>query len=365
MSGSRTAEHLRDRVERERRGEMAVSTEQFDIPEVFAAIRRGRIKFIRAQLAVGLSPETTSKDGWTLLHEAAAYGRVAATRLLLEHRANCNALDRSRRSPLFVATQAGSYSTVQVLLAAGADVALSSVWGTTSLHKAAMVGQAEIAELLVRAGADVHVVAKGFGGTPLHMAVRDPHDCDADSDRAGVGKLLIARGAHVDARDEHGQTPLHKASREGDQLMADLLLHAGADPNATEEDGRTPLHLASIQGSVAVTRALLQRGAKVDVRDRFGEAPLHRAAGAARPTMIRLLLAAGADPTAKSDAGLLPAHMLRRRLDGSDPEARAKYGWRAERELPKSTIRATLRALEGLRQRGTDDSEVDAEDAAQ
>jgi len=318
-----------------------------DISEVFTAIRKGRTKVVRARLAAGLSPDLTSKDGWTLLHEAAACGRVSATRLLIDHHANINALDRARRSPLFAATQAGSFSAVQVLIAAGADVTTTSVWGSTALHKAAMVGQAEIVDILIEAGADVHLVAKGYGGTPLHMAAKDPRDCDADSDRGGLAQLLLARGAKVDARDEHGQTPLHKASRESDDLLADTLLRAGADSNATEEDGRTSLHLTPIRGSVAVTRCLLQNGANVNARDRFGETPLHRAAGAARPTIIRMLLAAKADPTIKTEAGLLPCDVLRYRVGGHDPDARTKYGWRADRVVPKMT-NATIRALDSV-----------------
>lgn len=328
--------------------EMPVTTEHDDIPEIFAAIRKGRLKEVRAYLAAGKAIDALSKDGWTLLHEAVAYGRVSTARLLIESGADVDALDGARRSPLFVATQAGSYSSVQVLLSAGADVKAASVWGSTSLHKAAMVGQAEIADLLIAAGADVHSLANGYGGTPLHMAVKDPRDCDAESDRAGVGQLLISRGAKVDARDEHEQTPLHKASREDDALMADLLLRAGGDPNVTEENGRTPLHLTPIRGSVAVTRWLLQNGANVNARDRFGETPLHRAAGAARPTIIRMLLAFKADPTIKTDAGLLPRDVLRCRVDGCDVDARAKYGWRADRKVPKMTIHATLRALDSV-----------------
>ena len=44
---------------------------------------------------------------------------------------------------------------------------------------------------------------------------------------------LLRKGADVEARDEHGATPLHLAAAEGQLEAAKLLISAGADPEMT------------------------------------------------------------------------------------------------------------------------------------
>jgi len=64
-------------------------------------------------------------------------------------------------------------------------------------------------------------------------------------------KLLIARGADVNARDKDGQTPLHRAGDWGDVTGAEILILNGADVNATDNNGHTPLELAIKRNSGA------------------------------------------------------------------------------------------------------------------
>ena len=45
----------------------------------------------------------------------------------------------------------------------------------------------------------------------------------------------------MEAKNEYGHTPLHKASLYNFIEIAKLLLDAGADVNVEDEDGETPL----------------------------------------------------------------------------------------------------------------------------
>jgi ankyrin repeat protein len=56
-------------------------------------------------------------------------------------------------------------------------------------------------------------------------------------------RLLIERGAHIEATDKDGQTVLHAAARK-DYSLTDLLLNHGADANVADKHGSTPLHIA-------------------------------------------------------------------------------------------------------------------------
>ena len=79
------------------------------------------------------------------------------------------------------------------------------------LHDACWAKHPEVVRLLIRRGADVN--ARGdFGETPLHYAVRD--GCPGPQ-AYEIAELLVASGADIEARDERlQQNPLGWALRE-------------------------------------------------------------------------------------------------------------------------------------------------------
>ena len=113
----------------------------------------------------------------------------------------------------------------------------------------------------VAAGSAVAAALDKEQATELHRAA---HNCDLDRIAP-----LIGRGAALDARDEDGETPLHRAIRCGDNLPAIMaLLDYGADVNAPDEKERTPLHRAVRQrDNLPVVAILLDNGADVDAFD--------------------------------------------------------------------------------------------------
>ena len=76
------------------------------------------------------------------------------------------------------------------------------------------------------------------GYTPLYLASEGeyPKDCS-------VLRLLLERGADVNARTKVGSTPLHMASSRGALEIVRLLLEYGADVEAKDDDGQTAIHL--------------------------------------------------------------------------------------------------------------------------
>ena len=60
-----------------------------------------------------------------------------------------------------------------------------------------------------------------------------------------AAKLLLAKGADIDARDNEQMTPLHVVAMEGRKEMSKLLVSKGAQINPKDAKGRTPLYLAT------------------------------------------------------------------------------------------------------------------------
>jgi ankyrin repeat protein len=118
-------------------------------------------------------------------------------------------------------------------------------------------------------------------------------------DLAQVGSL-IAAGADVNAKDEHGQTAVMCAAQGGHGACVNTLIAAGADVNAKRVFGRTALMMAA---NAHCVKALIAAGADVNARDSGGETALMWAADKGEPDGVKALIVAGADANVKSNNG--------------------------------------------------------------
>src|SRR6056300_309557 len=84
---------------------------------------------------------------------------------------------------------------------------------------------------------------------------------------------LIEYGANVNAANDEGDTPLHRAAQYGHTQTAIALIERGADVNATDYDEATPLHLAVQYGHTEIAIALMDRGADVHAKNKRSWTP--------------------------------------------------------------------------------------------
>ena len=111
---------------------------------------------------------------------------------------------------------------------------------------------------------------------------------------ADVARLLLKAGADPDLANAFGIGPLSLAIENGAESLVGLLLEHGADPNVARESGETPLMTAARRGQVEVIELLLEHGADVNAREKkFGQNALMWAAGT--PASVRLLVDRGAE----------------------------------------------------------------------
>ena len=89
------------------------------------------------------------------------------------------------------------------------------------------------------------------------------HKLFTSGDLDGVRSWLDDHPEDINARDEHGRTPLHWASWNYRTESVKLLLAMpGVDVNARDEDGETPLHDAICYGNAEVVELLIKSGAE-------------------------------------------------------------------------------------------------------
>jgi len=123
-----------------------------------------------------------------------------------------------------------------------------------SIHDAANFGNIEAIKQHLAAGKDVNAKDE-YGGTPLHRAV-------GNLVRKEIVELLIANGADVNAKHDNGATPLHYAVTGDQKEIAELLIAAGADVNVKQKVGGTPLDRAIKKNHTETADLLLKHGGK-------------------------------------------------------------------------------------------------------
>lgn len=280
-----------------------------------------------ALIEAGADLMARNAEGHTALHVAAEWGPLEATRLLIDSGAKVDARDLSGRTPLHVLHHGDAAAKISLLLQSGADLHARDDAGATPLH-AAVGGRfpsRDLAMALIAHGARVNEEADD-GSTPLDHTLSTPHGIYVDMVKlllehgatgstlhsaALAGDLdkvqqLLREGADPSARDAAGRTPLDYVSFAGSSRpdIARVLVEAGADLTAQGQDLGTALH--TNVSSPEVVRLLLARGADPNARGRNGETPLQRTNRAGGAEVARLLIEAGADVNATDEAGQTP-----------------------------------------------------------
>jgi ankyrin repeat protein len=114
------------------------------------------------------------------------------------------------------------------------DVSSPGPDGWSALHLAAYSGEVSVAQRLFDAGADVNARSSNtMYSTPLHAAV--------SANRTEMVRVLVSRGAHINATYGDDRTPLHIAAAHGNLDIVRILVEAGADVNARVNSGSRPL----------------------------------------------------------------------------------------------------------------------------
>ena len=79
-------------------------------------------------------------------------------------------------------------------------------------------------------------------------------------------KLLIERGADVNAEDKNGLTVLHFAAKSGNLKLVKWLVEKGLDVNSKNVHGGTILHDAARSGNMELVRWLVGKGLDVNAK---------------------------------------------------------------------------------------------------
>lgn len=200
--------------------------------------------------ALGLAACSEPQRPTISLDRAVDIGDLDQVKRHLHWGSDVNRPDAHGHRPLHVAARAGRIAIARQLVRHGAELEARDATGDTPLAAALMHGRTQLAEMLIHQGAAFD--AQGL----LEILIRR-----GLSDRDTL-ELLIERGADLDARDQDGLAPIHRAVRQGDLVLATRLIRAGIDIDRPDAMGRTALDLAIASDARDLVKLLQQYGAR-------------------------------------------------------------------------------------------------------
>ena len=227
------------------------------------AAYRDEIRTAKRLLKAGADPDLANDYGVTPLMLAIRNRSAGMVELLLDEDADPDVTLWNGVTPLMAAARTGNMAIVEALIDAGADVnAAEPRRSQTALMWAISAGNPDAARLLIENGAGVEVATtrlnEQFNPMEIEGYVRSVSGTAAGgytplmfAARAGdmaTTKLLLERGADVDAIAGADGSPLVIATAYGHEEIALLLLEAGADPTIADSSGLTALHYAFRDG---------------------------------------------------------------------------------------------------------------------
>jgi ankyrin repeat protein len=232
---------------------------------LFLAARSDRsAEMVKLLIAAGADVHAVDAAKMTILHAASLGDDTETVRLLVNAGVNVNAADFAGFTPLIHAAANRNLDTVRLLLAGGADVNARSGDGSfqkvkvgsialghwTPLTASVSLATPELVRTLLDAGAKVDV-PDVRGMTPLMLAVAH------DRQNIEVIRLLIARGADVNAKSRAGETALDWAVKIGATPAIDVVRRAGGLAASHHPVALPPPAPVDIRAAVERSRALL------------------------------------------------------------------------------------------------------------
>ena len=216
------------------------------------------------------------------LHRLVAAGDVDGLKAALAKGADVNARDAKSWTPLMHAADSGQDLLVPLLLKAGADLDARLADGATALFIAAVHGRTEIIAMLMEAGAKVDI--RGPKGKTAPDAARAKYGDRREAMKAGKPLSVIALlGAKTweEVKDDEVTVFVYEAIKTGDTdaiakalstaayaghaEKIKALAEAGADVNARDNHGNAPLHHAATNKGARTVNVLAELGADVNV----------------------------------------------------------------------------------------------------
>ena len=133
-----------------------------------------------------------------------------------------------------------------------------------------------------------------------------PLSSAAENGQLEMVRLLLGKGAEINAQSGYDGNALYVASSRGHELVVEILLDNGAEVNARGGGFGNALQAASAGGHEQVVKTLLDNGAEVNAQGGHYSNALYLASARGHEQVVKMLLNAGAYLPQEADLVLRP-----------------------------------------------------------
>ena len=277
------------------------------------------VELLRKNGATAEFSDPPDNNFWTMV----GGGNLQAVKQHLAKGLDINAKNKDGITALQIATLLGQYEIAELLVQKGADVNAKANDGTTALHSAAFLGRHKEAKLLLENRIDADI-RNNDGATAIDILNLDWRTTQfiaqmlsiqvdkekVEDGRNRIKKLLGQQVASLDNQSDFATQSLHEAVFFGNlegvkqHIVAKIDLNQ-KDPNP-QGQGASALHVASIFGQLEIVELLIEAGVDLNQADREGSTPVHAAAFFCHEKILLSLLNAGAAPNQPDNKGTTP-----------------------------------------------------------
>ena len=258
--------------------------------DIFDAAQSGDTARLKWYIEQGIPVNLKDKDSRTLLHCAASEGQLEVVEYLVNAGCRIDPIDYNGWTPLICASAHGHDKVKHFLEQAREPKELKLVIGNE------LEG---IVFSIIRRN-DIYRMREFLdcgGSVNFSCDQRSLLNWASEFGHIEIMKLLLERGAHVNARDstQQGRTPLHRAAASGHVEAIKLLIEKGGDVYSFDNTWSTPFIRALGNERHAAMKELAKYG--VNIVDERGLTPLHRATinGGLKDAIVTLLKLGGKD----------------------------------------------------------------------
>lgn len=215
------------------------------LPPLAIAVKESKLEMVKAMLSWGAEVNSPGGADVAPLHVAASTGDAAAIQILLEARADIEAISAKSGlgfTPLYFACLGDHAAAFTALLDARADANARTTDQSSMLHSTAYTGSPAAAKLALASGLDVNEQEPKSGRTPLHIVLERMQalivasSAESEESNKGAGKRSKGRGKGGKGMDRSAAS---KKKIESMVEVAKVFLHAGASCQIQNSAGDT------------------------------------------------------------------------------------------------------------------------------
>ncbi|KAF2897959.1 hypothetical protein ILUMI_08211 [Ignelater luminosus] len=237
------------------------------------AVENSNMEMVREFLNNGGLIDAVDKQKRTVLHHAAKSFNLNLVNIILDFGAHVNACDNDKNTPLHLVIRYFPNNKKNYVF-------------DTSIFSSQLEKEISVTKLLIARGADLNAI-NFIRKTPLHYIFEK----NISKITSAIFKNEIKTSAlYLDIQDDLGNTVLHYALKTKDVDCIKKMLNYKMELNKQNSNGNTALHVSCELGLLDIVRLLCERGADGNIKNNVGYTPLHTAVACRNVSILQEFL---------------------------------------------------------------------------